>query len=52
MSDTQDQPIAVNVRLKSSESSLHPRAANYTNVAVAQGWPISILASSSRLCWR
>ena len=30
--------IAVfNVRLKSSDASSHPRAANYTNVGVAQG---------------
>ncbi|MDF0665710.1 MAG: hypothetical protein P0119_06490 [Nitrospira sp.] len=29
--------IALNVRLKPSESSAHPRAANYTNVGVAQG---------------
>lgn len=29
--------IALNVRLKPSESSAHPRATNYTNVGVAQG---------------
>lgn len=29
--------IALNVRLKPSESSAHPRAATYTNVATAQG---------------
>jgi len=29
--------IALNVRLKPSESSAHPRAANYTNIAMAQG---------------
>ena len=29
--------IALNVRLKHSESSAHPRAANYTNVGIAQG---------------
>ena len=37
MSETKDQPLALNVRLKPSESSAHPRATNYTNVAVAQG---------------
>lgn len=37
MSDTKDQTLALNVRLKPSESSAHPRATNYTNVAVAQG---------------
>ncbi len=29
--------IELNVRLKPSESSAHPRAANYTNVGIAQG---------------
>ena len=37
MRDAKDQTIAVNVRLKPSESSAHPRATNYTNVGVAQG---------------
>ncbi len=37
MSEAKDQTIALNVRLKPSESSAHPRATNYTNVAVAQG---------------
>ena len=37
MSDTKDLTIALNVRLKPSESSAHPRATNYTNVGVAQG---------------
>jgi len=37
MSDTNDTTIALNVRLKPSESSAHPRATNYTNVGVAQG---------------
>ncbi|MEO8048303.1 MAG: hypothetical protein ABI684_13555 [Nitrospirota bacterium] len=37
MSDAKGQTIALNVRLKPSESSAHPRATNYTNVAVAQG---------------
>ncbi len=37
MSETKDQTIALNVRLKPSESSAHPRATNYTNVNVAQG---------------
>lgn len=37
MSDTNDKTIALNVRLKPSESAAHPRATNYTNVAVAQG---------------
>jgi hypothetical protein len=37
MSDAQDKTIALNVRLKPSESSAHPRATNYTNVGVAQG---------------
>ena len=37
MRDAKDQTIAVNVRLKPSEPSAHPRATNYTNVGVAQG---------------
>lgn len=37
MSETKDKSIALNVRLKPSEPSAHPRATNYTNVGVAQG---------------
>lgn len=37
MSEPKDTTIALNVRLKPSESSAHPRAANYTNIGVAQG---------------
>ena len=37
MSESKDTTIALNVRLKPSESSAHPRAANYSNVGVAQG---------------
>lgn len=37
MSDSQNKTIAINVRLKPSDSSSHPRAANYTNVAIVQG---------------
>jgi len=37
MSNPKDQTIALNIRLKPSESSAHPCATNYTNVAVAQG---------------
>jgi hypothetical protein len=37
MSGPNDTTIALNVRLKPSESSAHPRATNYTNVGVAQG---------------
>jgi len=37
MSDPKDKTIALNVRLKPSETSAHPRATNYTNVGVAQG---------------
>ena len=37
MSDTKDQVLALNVRLKAGESSAHPCAANYTNVGMAQG---------------
>ena len=37
MSDAPDKTISLNVRLKPSESSAHPRATNYTNVGVAQG---------------
>lgn len=37
MSETSNQTIALNVRLKPSETSAHPRATNYTNVNVAQG---------------
>lgn len=37
MSEFKDQTIALNVRLKPSESSAHPRVTNYTNVGAAQG---------------
>jgi hypothetical protein len=37
MSDPKDKTIALNVRLKPSEASAHPLAANYTNVGVGQG---------------
>lgn len=37
MSESNDTTIAFNVRLKPSESSTHPRAANDITVAVAQG---------------
>jgi hypothetical protein len=37
LSDTTDKTIALNVRLKPSESSAHPRPTNYTNVGVSQG---------------
>ncbi len=37
MSNAKDRTIPLNVRLKPSESSSHPRATNYTNVGVAQG---------------
>ncbi len=37
MSEQEDTTIALNVRLKPSDSSAHPRAANYTNVGIAQG---------------
>ena len=37
MSNAKDRTIPLNVRLKPSEPSAHPRATNYTNVAVAQG---------------
>lgn len=37
MSAPNDTAIALNVRLKLSESSAHPRTANYTKVVVAQG---------------
>ena len=37
MPDANDKIIALNVRLRPSESSAHPRATNYTNVAVAHG---------------
>jgi hypothetical protein len=37
MSETKDKILALNVRLKPSDPSAHPRATNYTNVGVAQG---------------
>ena len=37
MSEPKEQTLTLNVRLKPSESSAHPRATNYANVGVAQG---------------
>jgi hypothetical protein len=37
MSEAKDKTVTLNVRLKPSESSAHPRITNYTNVGVAQG---------------
>lgn len=37
MSEVKDKVLALNVRLKSSDSTAHPRATNYSNVGVAQG---------------
>jgi hypothetical protein len=37
MKDANDKVLALDVRLKSNNSWGHPRAANYTNVGVAQG---------------
>jgi hypothetical protein len=37
MPDSNDRTIALNVKLTPSDSSVHPRAANYSNVGVAQG---------------
>ena len=37
MNEAKDKVLALNVRLKPSDSSAHPRATNYTNVGVAQG---------------
>ena len=37
MSEAKDKTSPLNVRLKPSESSAHPRATNYTNVGIAQG---------------
>ena len=37
MDEPKDKTIALNVRLKPSESSAHPRATNYTNIGVAHG---------------
>ncbi len=37
MSELKDTTIELNVRLKPSDPSAHPRAANYTNVGSAQG---------------
>ncbi|MDF2458478.1 MAG: hypothetical protein K0S79_894 [Nitrospira sp.] len=38
MNQVKNQALALNVRLKSHDSSAHhPRAANYTHVAVSQG---------------
>ncbi|UVT19857.1 MAG: hypothetical protein H8K03_19065 [Nitrospira sp.] len=36
MSEQKETTIALNIRLKPSDSSAHPRAANYTNVGIAQ----------------
>jgi hypothetical protein len=37
MRDAKDQALTLNLCLKPSESSAHPCATNYANVAVAQG---------------
>lgn len=37
MSESKPTTIPLNVQLKPSDSSAHPRAVNYTNVGVAQG---------------
>lgn len=37
MSESTDKAISLNVRLKPSEPSAHPRAVNYSNIGVAQG---------------
>ena len=37
MSEAKNRTLAVNVRLKHSESLAHPRATNCTNIGVAQG---------------
>lgn len=37
MSDSTEKTIPLNVRLKPSQPSAQPQAANYTNVGVAQG---------------
>ena len=37
MNRAEDKVLALNVRLKPSDSSAHPRAANCTNVGAAQG---------------
>jgi hypothetical protein len=37
MSDAKDKTIALNVWLKPSEPTAHPKATNYTNVGLAQG---------------
>jgi hypothetical protein len=37
MSTAEDTTIALNIRLKPSEVSAHPRVVDYTNVGVAQG---------------
>ena len=37
MGDAIDKAIPLNVRLKPSEPTAHPKATNYTNVGVAQG---------------
>ncbi|NGZ97587.1 MAG: hypothetical protein CV089_15955 [Nitrospira sp. WS110] len=36
MSEPKDITIALNVRLKPSDSSAHPHAVNYTNVGISQ----------------
>lgn len=36
MSEPKDTTIALNIRLKPSDSSAHPRAVNYTNVGISQ----------------
>ena len=37
MSEAKEKTLTLNVRLKPSESSAHPRATNHTNVGIAQG---------------
>ncbi|MGA6829214.1 hypothetical protein ACO9S2_16605 [Nitrospira sp. NS4] len=37
MSDAKDKALQLNIRLKPSEPTAHPKATNYTSVGVSQG---------------
>lgn len=52
MSESTDKSIPLNVRLQTSESTAHPRAANYSRVGVVQGRWHRVTVSPSHAYWK